>query len=155
MCTETQVYLQVQWSSKASEIIMNCGAWWFFHNLLFSVPCSATLDLLRMSEQIGADFTRHSGGIQTSVFIFPSNTSIIIIKSTHKATCFGPIGPSSGLALRTGSFTSSTLWGPKGGMMLQCWVLLFTLRLKPILKYKFVCLRNYVSYKFLCGNVIS
>jgi hypothetical protein len=40
-------------------------------------------------------------------------------------------------------------------MMLQCCVLLFTVRLKPILKYKFVCFRNHVSYKFLCANIIS
>jgi hypothetical protein len=33
----------------------------------------------------------------------------------------------------------------KSGMMLQCCVLLFTLGLKLILKYTFVCLRNYVS----------
>jgi hypothetical protein len=33
------------------------------------------------------------------VFIFSSNTSIITIKSTYKATCFGPIGPSSGLII--------------------------------------------------------
>jgi hypothetical protein len=32
----------------------------------------------------------------------------------------------------------------KVGMMLQCCVLLFTLRLKRILKWKFVCLKNYV-----------
>jgi len=30
------------------------------------------------------------------VCIFPSNTSILTIKSTYKATCFRPIGPSSG-----------------------------------------------------------
>jgi len=42
--------------------------------------------------------------------MFLSNTYIITIKSTYKATCFGPIGPSSGLTIRTGSFTSSTLF---------------------------------------------
>jgi len=47
-------------------------------------------------------------------FIFSSNTpTIISIKSTYKATCFGPIRPSSGLTIRTGSFTSSTFWDPK------------------------------------------
>jgi len=49
----------------------------------------------------------------TRVFMFSSNTSIIIIESTYKATCFGPIGPSSGLTIRSGSFTSSTFWDPK------------------------------------------
>ena len=46
------------------------------------------------------------------VFIFSSNTSIIIIiiKNTYKATCFGPIGPSSGHTKRTSSVTSSTFW---------------------------------------------
>ena len=39
------------------------------------------------------------------VCTFPSNTSILTIKSTFKATCFSPIGPSSGLTTRTGSFT--------------------------------------------------
>jgi len=42
------------------------------------------------------------------VFMFSSNTSITNIKSTFKATYFGPIGPSSGLTIRTGSF-----WDPK------------------------------------------
>jgi hypothetical protein len=47
------------------------------------------------------------------VFIFPSNTYIITIKSIYKATCFGPIGPSSGLTIRTGVFTASTFWDPR------------------------------------------
>jgi len=47
------------------------------------------------------------------VFIFPSNTSIITIKSIFKATCFSPLRPSSGLTIRTGFFTSSTFWDPK------------------------------------------
>jgi hypothetical protein len=38
---------------------------------------------------------------------------IFAIKSTYKATCFGPIGPSSGLIIRAGLFTSSTFWDPK------------------------------------------
>ena len=65
MRTETQVYLQVKWSLKASELIMNCSGWWFFHNLLCKLSCSVTLDLLDVSGQIKADFTRHSAGIQT------------------------------------------------------------------------------------------
>jgi len=39
--------------------------------------------------------------VSYKVFIFPSNTPIITIKSTVKATRFGP------------SFTSSTFWDPK------------------------------------------
>jgi len=42
-------------------------------------------------------------------FIFSSNTSIITMKSTFKATCFDPIGPSLGLTIRTGSFASSNI----------------------------------------------
>jgi hypothetical protein len=60
------------------------------------------------------------------VFIVSSNTSIITIGSTYKATCFGQVGPSSGLTIRTGSFTSSTFWDPK----------LFT---KVVWRYNAVC----------------
>ena len=44
---------------------------------------------------------------------FQTNTSIITTKSTFKATYFSPIGPSSGLIIRTGSVTSSAFWDPK------------------------------------------
>jgi len=48
-----------------------------------------------------------------SIFIFNQTRLFITIKSTFKAVCFDPIGPSSGLIIRTGSVTSSTFWDPK------------------------------------------
>jgi hypothetical protein len=48
-----------------------------------------------------------------SIFIFNQTHQLITINSTFKATCFGPIGPLSGLIIRTGSVTASTFWDPK------------------------------------------
>jgi hypothetical protein len=47
------------------------------------------------------------------MFIQSTNTSIIFIESAYKATGFGPIGPASGLTIRTDSFTVSTFWDPR------------------------------------------
>jgi len=62
---------------------------------------------------VAQNLLRLEAGKLNTVFIFPLDTSIITIESTYKATCFGLIGPSSGLTTRTGLFTSSTFWDPK------------------------------------------
>ena len=83
-------------------------------------------------------------GLNT-IFIFPRNTSIFNINSTYKVTCFGPyraiIRPYYKNRFIHFQYILGSQIVQRVGTMLQFCVLLFTLRLKLILKQKFVCLR--------------
>jgi hypothetical protein len=95
--------------------------------MLFSSPPLA-LQAQRISSSFLTLFFPMCSIFYTQYTYFHLTHLFITIKSTYKATCFGPIGPSSDLTIRTGSFTSSTFWDAKWfdkcSRLLYCCVLL-------------------------------